>query len=391
MSALTVGVLRETATGERRVALDPGSVKVLCAAGRTVLIEAGAGTAASYPDAAYTAAGARVATRDEVVAGSRVIAVVRPPDPALVAALRSGQVLIGLLDPFNHLEDVQQLADRQVTVVAFELLPRTLSRAQSMDALSSQSSAAGYRAGIVAAESFGRYLAMMITAAGTATPAKVIVIGTGVAGLQAIATCNRLGAVVTGYDVRPAARGEVESLGARFLTPSVAHGAGSGGYARAMTDTERQAQQTELGTMIEPFDVIITTAKVPGHAPPVLVAQATLDKLRAGSVCVDMGASEHGGNVVGSVDGRRIVTPGGVIVIGGGELAADLPTSSSQMYGRNVSGVIASLFPADVLVVDPTDEVHKNIVICSAGTITNESIQQAVAPTAAERIPEPAS
>ncbi|MEO5899170.1 MAG: NAD(P) transhydrogenase subunit alpha, partial [Ilumatobacteraceae bacterium] len=195
MSALTIGVLRETAAGERRVALDPAAARLLCAAGRTILIEAGAGTAAHAPDEMYVAAGARIATRDEVVAGSAVLAVVRPPDAALVAALREGQTLIGMLDPFGHLEDMQQLADRHVTVVAFEMLPRTLSRAQSMDALSSQSSAAGYRAGIAAAEAFGRYLAMMTTASGTATPAKVMVIGAGVAGLQAIATCHRLGAV----------------------------------------------------------------------------------------------------------------------------------------------------------------------------------------------------
>ena len=380
MSTLTVGVLRETATRERRVALDPASVKALTAAGRAVLVEADAGSAASYPDDLYVAAGARISSRDDVVASSAVIAVVRPPDTALAAGLRDGQVLIGLLDPLNHLTMVHELSDRTVTVVAFEMLPRTLSRAQSMDALSSQSSTAGYRAAIVAAEAFGRYLPMMITASGTATPAKVMVIGTGVAGLQAIATCQRLGAVVTGYDVRAASRGEVESLGARFLTPSVAHGAGGGGYARAMTAPEQHAQQAELAKMLESCDVIITTAKVPGHAPPVLVSTATLAKLRPGSVCVDLGSSESGGNVAGSVDGQRVVTTGGVIVIGGGELASDLPTSSSQMYGRNVAAVIASLFPADVLVVDPTDEVHKNIVISTGGVITNESVAHALSP-----------
>ena len=378
MTIVTVGVVRETALGEHRVALDPASVKLLCAAGRAVLIQAGAGEAASFPDELYAFAGARIAPRDEVLATSSVVAVVRPPHDELVAALREGQVLIGLLDPLNNLPIMQQLADRKVTIVAFEMLPRRLSRAQSMDALSSQSSAAGYRAAIVAAEAFGRYLPMMITASGTATPAKVIVIGAGVAGLQAIATCHRLGAVVTGYDVRAASRGEVESLGAKFLAPSVADGSGGGGYARALTAAEQQTQQAELATLLESFDVIITTAKVPGHAPPVLVSAATLAKLRPGSVCIDLGASDKGGNVAGSIDGKRIVTPGEVIIVGGGELAADLPTSSSQMYGRNVTAVIASLYPADVLVIDPSDEVHKNIVIASGGLITNESVRDAL-------------
>jgi NAD(P) transhydrogenase subunit alpha len=294
--------------------------------------------------------------------------------------LREGQMLLGLLDPLNHGAIVQQLADRRVTIVAFEMIPRTLSRAQSMDALSSQSSTAGYRAAIVAAEAFGRYLSMMVTASGTATPAKVIVIGAGVAGLQAIATCQRLGAIVTGYDVREASRGEVESLGAKFVAPSVANGAGAGGYARALTDVEQQAQQAELDKLLEAFDVIITTAKVPGHAPPVLVSSVTLAKLRPGSVCVDLGASDKGGNVAGSIDGKRIVTAGGVTIIGGGELAADLPTSSSQMYGRNVTAVIASLYPADVLVIDPNDEVHRHIVVASGGLITNTSVRDALAP-----------
>jgi NAD(P) transhydrogenase subunit alpha len=380
VTSLTVGVLQETAAGEHRVALDPGSVKVLVAAGRVVLIEAGAGAAASYPDALYVSAGARIVTRDDMVANSDVVAVVRPPDAKLVAALREGQMLLGLLDPLNHGAIVQQLADRRVTIVAFEMIPRTLSRAQSMDALSSQSSTAGYRAAIVAAEAFGRYLSMMVTASGTATPAKVIVIGAGVAGLQAIATCQRLGAIVTGYDVREASRGEVESLGAKFVAPSVANGAGAGGYARALTDVEQQAQQAELDKLLEAFDVIITTAKVPGHAPPVLVSSVTLAKLRPGSVCVDLGASDKGGNVAGSIDGKRIVTAGGVTIIGGGELAADLPTSSSQMYGRNVTAVIASLYPADVLVIDPNDEVHRHIVVASGGLITNTSVRDALAP-----------
>ena len=376
--ALTVGLLAETAAGERRVALDPSAVERLTKAGRVVLVQSGAGVGAGFEDAAYTDAGATVAARTQVIATSTVIPVVRFPDDELVKAFRSGQMLVGLIDPLNHLAGIADLADRGVTTVALELLPRTLSRAQSMDALSSQSSAAGYRAGIVAAAAYGRYLPMMITASGTATPAKAIVIGTGVAGLQAIATLKRLGAVVTGYDVRAASRGEVESLGAKFLTSSVAQGAGDGGYARAMTDEEQGVQQAELARALVDFDIIITTARVPGRTPPELVSAATQKNLHAGTVCVDLGSSDKGGNVAGSVDGQTTVTAGGVTIVGAGELASGLPASASQMYGRNVIAVIASLFPGNVVVVDQTDEVHQNIVVSYDGTVTNAAVRTAL-------------
>ncbi|MDP9026256.1 MAG: NAD(P) transhydrogenase subunit alpha, partial [Actinomycetota bacterium] len=343
-----------------------------------VQLEAAAGVAASFPDAAYTAAGATIATRSAILASCEVLAVVRAPDDSLVAALRTGQTVIGLLEPLTRSETMRELTARGVTTVAFELVPRTLSRAQSMDALSSQSSAAGYRAAIVAAHAFGRYLPMMITASGTATPAKVIVIGAGVAGLQAIATSRRLGAVVTGYDVREASRQEVESLGAVFLTSSIAAGAGAGGYARVMTDAERVTQQSELSAALADFDIIITTAKVPGHAPPELVSAATLAGLRPGSVCVDLGSSSLGGNVAGSVEGVTLVTTGGVTVVGAGELAAELPTSASQMYARNVVAVLNALAPHDRVVIDPTDAVHQGIVVGHDGEITNAAVRSAL-------------
>jgi NAD(P) transhydrogenase subunit alpha len=377
-SRLTIGVLTETRPGERRVALDPGSVRKLVDAGRAVVVQAGAGLAASFPDALYHAAGATVTSRDDVSPRADVIAVVRSPDEALVARLHAGQLLVGLVDPLNNLATMQALAARAVTVAAFELLPRTLSRAQAMDALSSQASAAGYRAAIVAAEAFGRYLSMMITASGTATPAKTIVIGTGVAGLQAIATARRLGAVVTGYDVRAASRREVESLGATFLTSSISPQVSAGGYASPLSPAEAGAQQAELAAALTAFDIIITTAKVPGRTPPVLVTTATLDLLRPGSVCVDLGSSDRGGNVAGSVEGEHIVTPGGVVVVGAGELASDLPTSASQMYGRNVASVIASLAPDAVVVVDPDDEIHRAIVVTHGGIVTSETVRSAL-------------
>jgi NAD(P) transhydrogenase subunit alpha len=375
-SALRVGVLTETEEGEHRVALDPGAVAKLVKAGRTVHIESGAGEAASFTDEAYTTAGATIQTRASILKHSQVIAVVRTPDDKLVAALTKDQAVVGLLNPLNRPDMIRELTKRGVTTIAFEFVPRTLSRAQSMDALSSQSSAAGYRAAIVAAYVFGRYLPMMITASGTATPAKVIVIGAGVAGLQAIATARRLGAVVTGYDIRDASRQEVESLGAKFLTSSVAKGSGAGGYARVMTDNEKATQQKELDDALADFDVIITTAKVPGHAPPELVSAATLKTLRAGSVCIDLGSSSLGGNVAGSEEGKTTVTKGGVTLVGGGELAADLPASASQMYARNVVAVLDSLAPEGEIVIDPTDEVHQGIVVGHDGEVTNPAMRK---------------
>jgi H+-translocating NAD(P) transhydrogenase subunit alpha len=377
-SAEIIGVLAERAVAERRVALDPAAVAALVKLGRTVMVETRAGVPASFSDAAYSAAGAAIGSRKKVLAASGVIAVVRAPDANLVSALATDQAIVGLLDPLNNLSTVTALAAKAVTMIAFELLPRTVSRAQSMDAMSSQASAAGYRAALVAATAYDRYLPMMITASGTATPAKVIVIGTGVAGLQAIATARRLGAVVTGYDVRSASRAEVESLGAAFLTSSVAEGAGAGGYARALTPSERATQQTELASALVGFDIIITTAKVPGHAPPLIVSADTVYSLRAGTVCVDLGSSDLGGNVAGSVAGATTVTPHGVTIIGAGELASELPASASQMYGRNVLAVLASLYPKGVLAMDPGDAVHEAIVVTSGGTILNAAVRSAL-------------
>lgn len=367
---LAIGALRETADRERRVALDPETVAALIGRGLAVLIETGAGVAASFPDGAYERAGARVVPRVEVLAGSDVLAVVRTPAPALVADLRAGQVLLGLVEPLTNVAVMADLAARGVTVVAFELLPRTISRAQAMDAVSSQASTAGYRAGVLAAATFDRYFPMMITASGTARPAEVVVIGAGVAGLQAIGTSKRLGAVVTGYDVRPASRGEVESLGATFLTSSVAQGAGAGGYARAMTAEEAVQQQDELTKHLETFDVIITTAKVPGRTPPLLVTAATLAALAPGSVCIDLAATDQRGNVAGSVDGQRTLTDNGVVVFGAGNLASDLATSSSHMYARNVLAMLTSLTKDGAIVIDPADEIHAAVVVCHDGALT---------------------
>lgn len=377
-TGFTVGVLSENSSREHRVSLDPSATKHLVQAGFAVVVEEGCGLGASFTDASYLAAGARIATSVEVIASCDALASLSLPPTRVTDGLTAGSAVIGLLDPLNNLSRVKALAAQGLTLVALELLPRTLSRAQSMDALSSQSSAAGYRAAIVAAEKFGRYLPMMITASGTATPAKAIVIGTGVAGLQAIATTKRLGAVVTGYDVREASRTEVESLGAKFLTSSVAAGAGEGGYARAMTTDEQATQQQELADALVGFDIIITTAKVPGRTPPLLVSEDTLAELKPGTVCVDLGASDKGGNVFGSIDGETLTTANGVVIVGGGNLAADLPSSSSLMFGRNVAAVIETIAPAGVITIDPADEVHKAIVVCHAGDVTNTAVRTAL-------------
>ncbi|MCU1479410.1 MAG: transhydrogenase subunit alpha [Subtercola sp.] len=372
---LTIGVLKETAAGERRVALDPETVTRLTKADHDVLIESGAGAEARFPDSAYQQAGASLASRTEIIDRCDVLAVVHAPDADTVARLRAGQLLLGLLDPLNDPALVAALTGARVTVAAFELLPRTLSRAQSMDALSSQASAAGYKAAIVAADSFARYLPMMITASGTARPANVIVIGTGVAGLQAIGTAKRLGAVVTGYDVRPASRGEVESLGARFLTSSIAEGAAAGGYARALSPEEQVEQQSELAAELVAFDIIITTAKVPGRTPPLLVSADTLAALKSGSVCIDLAASDLGGNVYGSVDRETVTTAGGVCVIGAGDLAAELPTSASAMYARNIQALLDSFVTDNQLQVDLASDIHAAVLVCHDGKIVNAQLQ----------------
>lgn len=372
------GALRETGQGERRVALDPEVAKHLTTAGDEVFIEEGAGLEASFSDADYRSAGATIASPSEVMLAADVVAVVRMPDADITGIARPGQVIAGLIDPLGNHDAVTLLADRGVTLLAFELLPRTLSRAQSMDALSSQASIAGYRAAIVAAAAFDRYLPMMITASGTARPGRVLVIGAGVAGLQSIATMRRLGAVVTGYDVRPGSRGEVESLGATFETSAITAGAGEGGYARAMTVEEGAAQQAELAARIEQFDIVITTAKVPGRMSPVLISEQTIAAMRAGSVCVDLAASERGGNVAGSRDGHSVRTAHGVTVIGGGDMAAQLPTSASQMYARNIVALVAAVTVDGRIGFDLADELQSNIVIAHQGRVTNERVRAAL-------------
>lgn len=363
----TIGVLGDRADGETRVPLVPDSVRRLGRAGMAVMVETGAGERAWYPDAAYEEAGASVAGRPEVLAGADLLVSLSRPADAEMRGLRAGQVVLGLLAPSTAPGLFEDLAARGVVAVSMESLPRTLSRAQALDVLTSQAGVAGYRAVLEAAAAFGRYFPMLITAAGTSRPARVLVLGAGVAGLSAIGTARRLGAIVTGYDVRPETRGEIESLGARFLElSSVGPAGGSGGYARALTAEEQAAQQAELEAALPGFEVVITTAAVPGRRPPLLVSAAALAAMRPGTVVVDMASSELGGNVDGSVPGRTAVSPGGVTVIGAANLAAGVPTAASDAFSQNMTAVIGLLVKDGRFVYDPDDDVQAAIVVTGA-------------------------
>jgi H+-translocating NAD(P) transhydrogenase subunit alpha len=372
---MKVAVIKEAVLGEHRVALVPDTVAKLRPAGIEVLVERGAGEGAWLTDAAYADAGATIADAAEVFASADVILTVTKPSPAQVEQLGKGQAIIGMLAPLTDPELAAALAARGVTAVSLDGLPRTLSRAQPMDALTSQANVAGYKAALVAAAEFGRFFPLLITAAGTAPPAKVLVLGAGVAGLQAIGTARRLGAVVSGYDVRPASKGEVESLGAVFIElTSVDSAAGEGGYARELTPEERAAQQEELTRHIARHDVVITTAQVPGRRPPLLVTDDALNAMSPGSVVVDMGASALGGNVAGSRPGQTIVTGNGIRIIGADNLPATVPTAASNAYSRNISALLLHMNSDGALAIDITDEIQAGVVITHDGKVVNESV-----------------
>lgn len=372
-----IAALKESGD-ENRVAITPDVAAKLVHSKFEVMIEQGAGQNAYFSDQAYQDAGAKVVSRDDAVSQANVIATVDLPDSETLGKLHEGQILIGLLKALTDLDSVQKLAKQKVTALSFELLPRTISRAQSMDVLSSQASIAGYKAALVAADKFARYFPMMITAAGTAKPAKVLVLGTGVAGLQAIGTAKRLGAIVSGYDVRPASRGEVESLGAEFLTSSVS-AVGEGGYARQLSADEQKQQQDELIGFIKQNDIVITTAQVPGRKPPLLVPQAAVDNAKPGSVFVDLAASDFGGNVAGSKPDQTVITDSGVQLIGAGNLASEMATSASEMFSKNVQAVINDVADKDAqITIDLKDDVMSQLVATDHGEIISERVRKAL-------------
>jgi H+-translocating NAD(P) transhydrogenase subunit alpha len=381
---MKVSVVKETAPGERRVALVPEAIGKLRAADIEVLVESGAGDAAWFTDDSYAESGASVVSRAEALSADVVLMVGRP-DEATIGALREGQTVVGLLAPLADRQTADRLAAAGVTAISMDMIPRTLPRAQPMDVLSSQANIAGYKAALLGAAEYGRFFPLLITAAGTARPARVLVLGTGVAGLQAIGTARRLGAVVSAYDVRPETRTEAESVGATFIElTSVGAASGEGGYARALTDEERAAQQEELAGHIARHDVVITTAQVPGRRPPLLVTEDALKSMAAGSVLVDMGASALGGNVAGSVPGEKVVTEQGVTIIGAGSLPSTMPAAASAMYARNVSALLLYLVSGGELSLDPADELQAGVIVTRGGAV----VHPALAPKPAE--PQPA-
>jgi len=345
---MKVGVPKETAEGERRVALVPDLVSKLD--GIEVVVEQGAGAAASFTDDAFTEEGAAIG--DPWAAD--LVAKVRKPSDDEVNRLRDGQVLIGFLQPLTDQAGVERLATRGVTAFAMESIPR-ITRAQSMDALSSQATVSGYKAVILAADRLPKFLPMLVTAAGTVVPAKVLVIGAGVAGLQAIATARRLGAVVSGFDVRPVVKEQVESLGAKFLDLSVVGEETEGGYARELSEDEQRRQQEELEARIGDFDVVVTTALIPGRPAPKLIPQSAIESMRPGSVIIDL-AAEAGGNADLTRPDEE-VTHNGVTIIGPTNLPSSMPYHASQLYARNVTALVNHLAPEGELALDFEDEI----------------------------------
>jgi NAD(P) transhydrogenase subunit alpha len=357
-----VAVPKETAPGERRVALVPEIVSKLTASGIDVIVEAGAGGAASFSDEAFREGGAELGDPWS----AEVVAKVRKPSAEEADRLREGQVLIAFLEPLTDPEGVERLAQRGVIGFALESIPRT-TRAQPMDALSSQATVSGYKAALLAAERLPKFFPMLMTAAGTVPPAKVLVLGAGVAGLQAIATARRLGAVVSGFDVRPVVREQVESLGATFLDLGVVGEETAGGYAQELTEEDQRRQQEELERRIPDFDVVITTALVPGRPAPKLIPGSAVEAMRDGSVIVDL-AAEAGGNAEPTIPGEETVH-GGVTVIGLTNLPSTVPVHASQLYARNVQALLTHLAPEGELNLDWEDE------ITAGACVTREAVR----------------
>src|SRR5262245_27550002 len=381
---MKVGVAKETAPGERRVALVPEVLGKLTAAGLEVLVERDAGEGAAIQDAAFEEAGATVVSTVDLYGQSDVVLRVQKPSESEVKVMHAGQAVLGLLQPLIDPKTSDALAKQGVTAISLDAIPRTLSRAQSMDALSSQANVGGYKAVLIAANEYGRYFPLLTTAAGTAKPANVLILGIGVAGLQAIGTARRLGAVVKAYDVRPETREQAESLGAQFVKlKTTIDATGAGGYARELTPEERAAQQAELNEAIGGMDVVITTAQVPGRKPPVLVTADAVGKMKPGSVIVDMAASTLGGNCELSKAGETIVTDGLVTIIAPDNLPATMPVGASQFYARNISALLLHMTKDGALNVDLSDEIGGPVTVAHAGKVVSDAVNKLLNPVGA--------
>jgi H+-translocating NAD(P) transhydrogenase subunit alpha len=376
-----IGVPKETAEGERRVALVPDVVRKLTGQGQDVLVEQGAGAGALIPDEQYEDAGARLVPGAGEAFGGEMVVKVAPPSPEEIARLDADKVLIGFLSPLTNSAAIRAIAQTGATSFALESVPR-ISRAQSMDALSSQANIAGYRAALIGAQELGRFFPMLMTAAGTIRPATVLVLGVGVAGLQAIATARRLGAVVQGFDVRAAVKEQVESLGATFLEFDLGGDLeGAGGYARELTPEQQELQQKLMAEAIGKVDVVITTALVPGRRAPILVTEEAIRLMKPGSVIVDL-AGEQGGNA-------ELSEPGKTVIVHDVKIAAPLnvPSSmaehASQLYARNIEALLGLMIEDGRLELDFDDEVIAGACITRDGDIVNEAARQAAGAAAA--------
>jgi len=365
-----IAVPSEVLPGERRVALVPEVVKHLTKSGVEVVVESGAGSRSGYPDDTYTAAGAQILSdRSEVFGTAAIVLKVQPPTADEVGWMKPGTVVVALMNPSRNLDRVAQMRDAKIAAFALELIPR-ITRAQSMDVLSSQATAAGYRAMLIGAGLSPKFLPMLTTAAGTIRPAKVLILGAGVAGLMAIATAHRMGAVVEGYDVRRAAGEQVRSLGAKFLELQI-NAEGAGGYARELTDEEKKQEQAMVAKAVADADIIITTAAIPGRKAPLLVRKEMVASMRPGSVLVDL-AAETGGNCELTKPGEEVVV-GGVTIAGPLNLPSQLAFNASQMYAKNLESFLTLLLTKErTLVTDYSDEILAASLLVSNGVVTHK-------------------
>jgi NAD(P) transhydrogenase subunit alpha len=380
---MIVGILKETFPGENRVAIVPTTVPSLQKAGFIVHVESGAGIQAGFPDKLYEDQGAVILDRAEVFAKSDVLLQIRAvgtnpkTDSDDIKALKEGQIVIGLIDALTNAGAVKSLASSKVKAFALELVPR-ITRAQAMDVLSSQANIAGYKAALIAADSLPRMLPMMMTAAGTMTPARILVIGAGVAGLQAIATCNRLGAIVSAYDIRPAVKEQVQSLGAKFVELELETGESEdkGGYAKAMDEEFYKKQRELMAKVVAENDAVISTAAIPGKKAPILITEEMVAGMKPGSVIVDL-AAESGGNCESTIAGETIIKDG-VKIIGPVNVPSSVPYHASQMYAKNIANLLLLMAKDEELNINLEDEILKESLVTDGGNVVNERVKESL-------------